>query len=131
MSDFQQHALAKLRLHEQAFVDHDARLLVERFFDGDAVFEFQGFPGLRGADALGGFFANVVTTSIVTIDLLEARGSGDRGWTLVDYHVLPDDAATPGWTSRTLFSWVLRSGDWRADAGIGHVVDAEPGHGAG
>ena len=91
------------------------------FIAPDAVWDFRGFPPLRGREAVSAFFEEVVRTSIVAIDLLKWRADGAMGWSLVDHAVTFRDEA-PSMTLRAVFIWSRSGEDWLVEAALGYEV---------
>jgi len=110
---------ARLRLHEQCFVDRDATPLADAFIAPDAVWDFQGFPFLQGREAILAFFTEVVQTSSVTIKPIKWRSDGSMGWSLVDYVATINDQEPP-LILRTVFIWSWSTGSWLVESAVGY-----------
>lgn len=110
---------ARLRLHEQCFVERDATPLADAFIGPDAVWDFQDFPFLQGQKAIVSFFAEVVQTSSVAIKPIRWRSDGAMGWSLVDYVVTIKDQELP-MILRTVFIWSRSSGGWLVESAVGY-----------
>lgn len=108
--------------HVDAFHRGNAVALVDAFFTPDAVWEASGFGRVEGRDALIEFFAGVVGVSTVAFEPIRSFGSGDAGWTLADYPVVPLDGAPPFWF-RCMFGWRRAEDGWRANACLAFTVD--------
>lgn len=112
---------ARLRLHEQCFVERDASPLANAFIAPEAVWDFQGFPFLNGREAILAFFTEVVRTSSVAIKPIRWRSDGAMGWSLVDYVVTIKDQESPT-IPRTVFIWSKSSGEWFVESAVGYKV---------
>lgn len=126
MSDttvFEREIAVRYEAHVDAFHAGDAVGLVDAFFATDAVWEASGFGRVEGRDALIEFFDGVVGMSRVSFSPIRTFVSGDAGWSLVDYPVVPNDGAPP-FTFRCLFGWRRADGEWRANACLAFTIDA-------
>lgn len=110
---------ARLRFHEQCFMERDATSLADAFIAPDAVWDFQGFPFLQGQEAIVSFFAEVVRTSSVAIKPIRWRSDGAMGWSLVDYVVTIKDQESP-MILRTVFIWSKSSSGWFVESAVGY-----------
>ncbi len=110
---------ARLRLHEQCFVERDASPLADAFIAPEAVWDFQGFPFLNGREAILAFFTEVVQTSSVAIKPIKWRSDGAMGWSLVDYVVTIKDQGSP-MILRTVFVWSRSNSDWLVESAVGY-----------
>jgi len=112
---------ARLRLHEQCFLERDATPLADAFIAPDAVWDFQGFPFLQGREAILVFFTEVAQMSSVVIKPIKWRSDGAMGWSLVDYVVAIKDQEPP-MILRTVFIWSRSSDGWLVESAVGYKV---------
>jgi len=120
VENFESEVARGYALHEQAFVDRDAAPIADIFYAPDADWAFQGYPAIRGRDAILAFYAGVVGQAAVRIDPIAASASEDSGWSLCDYHVRPE--GIDPWIYRTLYAWEKVDGAWRVRVGSGLIA---------
>lgn len=103
---------AKYTIKEAAFAAADATPIINNFYTVDVIATDNEGKTLMGRAEIQPLYEELVQGFNVQVESVHTYVNGDAGWDWANFHVVPKDPNTEGFSFKILFLWENIDGEW-------------------